>query len=732
MAKLKSKNVIFPLAGQHRAMGYQRQPPFTSVDCGNVLPRDATEQLARGGSRPGLARVFRTELGDGEPIRSLTTIRQLSQTSAHFGDNFSGAVPYTLGGPWLPLADFSELPRVLPLLPSCVLWYVFGGNPLSCGAMAPKQDDIDEGAGYVIEILVPPRLYSSNYYRWVGPYGEMAIVARMDGVNSYLTDGVLAHVNCVTNRLHLWVGESGVGTDSDSATLDRSAIRNGFVLRLLITEDKGTPSNGTIELQFLPLDGSASTSLEAAPTARPAGAYAGFWIKCEDGNENMSLIANFQWNYTIDASERAGTRVVAISGTDIYHEDSKGNMWPITTDATVTDGDVQLPAAELFGKLYIANGDEKVLMVEPCADTEAEQVAGSPESNAIATYESRLATAGSGESGGIPSGNDPYSWYMSAQNDATDWNTAGGLVTSAVSGNTGGIDTGKFPSPVTAFAAPSDDYLFIASVDAVAVFRGSPRRGASMDLLSSKVGFLGPMAYCITPGGRTFFLSRLGLYVLEGPVPPVPVSERMLPLALKNIDSVSNAVCLGYDPDRNAILISVSPWRGGTGVNYFYTLDPTGFWPVSFHADHQPFSMATVSADHLTAAGLILGCRDGYIRRFSRNAATDDGEAITSYVFIGPLKLGVNEGDSGLLAHLDAIMGGISGDVTWSLHVGDSAEEALVADAQESGTWSAGVADRESPFARGATCFLELSGTDRWTMESVRLAFEPYAVSTRS
>jgi len=739
MAKLKSKTLVFPLAGQNKAMGYQRQPPFTTIDCQDVFPRDTSSEMARGGSRPGLTNVFRDQLGDGEPIRSLATIRQLGQKAGHFGDDFFGQTPDYLGGPWeLMSQNFDYVPRIMPLMPGCVVWYDRYGYPINCGALAPEleEEEIDEEVTYSISILVPPAYQHATYKNWCGPYGKLGIVARSQSrVSPWSIDGVTAYMNCKVNTFHLVYYVAGDLAGSELVAISGPIVKAGFVLQMLICEDKGTPANGTIEARFIPLDGSETVSLELSPEKKSPGTEAGFWIECKEAAPgvapNYSVIESFQWNYSTDTAERAGTRVVAVSGTDIYNEDGKGGMSKITPSGLAVGGNIQLQAAEFFGKLYIANGTEKVLMVEPYAGTEAEQVTDSPESNTITSYLGRLVTAGGNEVDGNPSGSDPYNFYMSAQTDATNWDTGAGLMTSAVSGNTSGVDTGRFPSAITALAAPSDDYMFIASVDSVAVLRGSPRRGGPMDLLSSKVGFLGPMAYCITPDGRTFFLSRMGLYVLEGPVPPVAVSEQVLPLALKRIDSQANAVCLGYDPYRNGILICVSPWRGGTGINYFYTWDPPGFWPIRFAAEHQPFSMATVSADHLTAAGLILGCRDGYIRRFSGSSATDDGETITSYVLIGPIKLGVGEGDSGLLVHLDAIMAGTSGDVTWSLHMGDSAEEALVADAQETGTWSAGSSNRDSPFARGATCFLKLTGTNRWAMESIRLSIEPYVTSTK-
>ena len=74
--------VLFPPAGQGRRFGYQSQPPYTTFDCSNVRPFDTYEGRERGGSRPGIAKAYVTELGSGAPVQCLAPLRVVDNTQA--------------------------------------------------------------------------------------------------------------------------------------------------------------------------------------------------------------------------------------------------------------------------------------------------------------------------------------------------------------------------------------------------------------------------------------------------------------------------------------------------------------------------------------------------------------------------------------------------------------------------------------------------------------------------
>lgn len=64
----------FPAGGLVQRLDYQSQSPFTTPAALNFRTDDDSVSRERGGSRPGLAKAFSTQLGSGNPVRLLTDI----------------------------------------------------------------------------------------------------------------------------------------------------------------------------------------------------------------------------------------------------------------------------------------------------------------------------------------------------------------------------------------------------------------------------------------------------------------------------------------------------------------------------------------------------------------------------------------------------------------------------------------------------------------------------------
>lgn len=61
----------FPIMGLDQSRGVEDQDPMTSADLQNVRPFDATENRARGGSRPGLGSYVPKDSGNSNPVQCL-------------------------------------------------------------------------------------------------------------------------------------------------------------------------------------------------------------------------------------------------------------------------------------------------------------------------------------------------------------------------------------------------------------------------------------------------------------------------------------------------------------------------------------------------------------------------------------------------------------------------------------------------------------------------------------
>ena len=122
---------------------------------------------------------------------------------------------------------------------------------------------------------------------------------------------------------------------------------------------------------------------------------------------------------------------------------------------------------------------------------------------------------------------------------------------------------------------------------------------------------------------------------------------------------------------------------------------------------------------------MLLGGADGYIRKWDVTAKDDDGTAISSHVYLGPIlpsslgTVNVNE------IRMQLAKG--SSDVTLSVFRGNNAEDAYnQASALYSATFSAGRNVSERRRVQGHAVYLKLSNTtlaETWAMELLQAVF---------
>jgi hypothetical protein len=133
-------------------------------------------------------------------------------------------------------------------------------------------------------------------------------------------------------------------------------------------------------------------------------------------------------------------------------------------------------------------------------------------------------------------------------------------------------------------------------------------------------------------------------------------------------------------------------------------------------------------------ADLVVGCRDGYLRKFSDTAATDDGTNIESHVLIGPFRLTSDDATDAMLTEIHGVMADDAGAVTWRVVMGQSAEAATdaavdgiasvlagstPAGVSASGSWTERRNKVVRPRARGPWAVVWLSSSARWAYEAV-------------
>jgi hypothetical protein len=315
----------------------------------------------------------------------------------------------------------------------------------------------------------------------------------------------------------------------------------------------------------------------------------------------------------------------------------------------------------------------------------------------------------------------PHAWYMSRHGDETDWDYSQTDAEAAVAGTAS--EAGTPGKAVTALIAYKDDYLIIACKTEMWLMRGDPGYGGSLDKISGDVGIISPNAWCLGPQGELIFLSQHGIYILpqisEGSS-VVPLSSRTLPREFLDIDPGSYFASLEFDVRHNGVHVYI-PLRSSVGGNYWFVdWESKTFWPMDFDDDHEPTATYVLPAFGSVGGGIILGGRDGYLRRYDDQSTSDDGVAFTNYVLIGPVALG-QDGRTGKVSCMDAVLAENSGTVTWSYQVADTFEASVDASAADSGTWAAGLNATVVPVGTGQAMALKLTGPTAgdWALENI-------------
>lgn len=322
-------------------------------------------------------------------------------------------------------------------------------------------------------------------------------------------------------------------------------------------------------------------------------------------------------------------------------------------------------------------------------------------------------------------------WYASAIDDFTDWDYTEDWEDPSRAVAFTDAAMGELSGPITGLMPWGDDYGFLGCDNSLHILRGDPGAGGKLDLISHELGLIGDDAWCHTPEGDLLFMDWSGMFLVQkGSTTPQPVSREKLPSDLRDIDPSTYDVILRWDPKHDGAILSILPLTGASdsdpGEFWWFDWPTKSYWQLTFPTDKAPRYMEPFAwsggYDHV----LLMACDDGYLRHFHNTATTDDGTAITGYCSIGPIRIAGNELQDGMIRELVGTLGTDSGDATWKIFVGESAEDAAIATtARESGTWVAGRNRTERRVGRGGAMVLQLTGTTRWSFEGATAVLVP-------
>ena len=699
MAKKRAINIQFPLGGLDKRGAYRQQSPFTTTDALNVRPFATLEGRERGGSRPGLGISSFDQLGSG-PVRMLEAMSILSTTASleTWNDKFDS---YSLSAAWAAAAWDVHLPAILTSLESSI---VYSGTS---GVAVRSALAFDEAETYRIAMYVAQ--YEGAYH------GKFKIFARMDdttpnvevdGITAELVmeDGTGAYTGSVT------VAATSVDTvHAFTAGTDATAEAGWFILEIA-SDNIRCLWNGTVVLD--------TTAISAA-----TGKRFGFGMECTQ-RAGACLADIFEIQYVPETvALPSNTFLVASAGGDIYNEGFDNSM-TVVTPASGLDvrSDVSLAGVQIGQKLYIGDYDLDDTRVPKIYDpllgtlTNITASAGTVPKGCpcIARFRNRLVLAGEASA--------PHVWYMARQDDPTDWDYAEDDAQAAVAGTSS--EAGVPGEAIRALVSHSDDHLIMGCENSLWIMRGDPAAGGSLDNLSLTIGIVGPQAWTIGPSGELIFLSHDGIYILApgGTSYPISVSRQMLPQELLSTNALTSDVMMEYDVRDRGVHIYIVPKTPNDAVHWWMDWERKTFWPITLPGgatagDHEPTAICRHTSSITNSSGVILGGRDGYLRKFNSFLSEDEGTAFDSYVVLGPLPLG-NDVFEGKLVEIMSVLDDKSNDVTWEITPGDTYEGAVSGTAIDSGTWTKGSNYSQRPGGRGMAFTLKLTGGGKqWAVE---------------
>ena len=349
-------------------------------------------------------------------------------------------------------------------------------------------------------------------------------------------------------------------------------------------------------------------------------------------------------NITASAASQSSMVARSVTGCVVAGGDVKKYTSGAITAATNGTGalDSNAPvifSAPLFGVLYFADGvNEKQWTASTnTVATWAESagtmpINGSDHPRLIELWRSRIVLSGLK--------GDGHNWFMSKAGDGTDWDYAPASTTEtdAVAGNNS--QAGKIGEVVNCMIPYSDDLLIFGCDSSIWFMTGDPAAGGRIDNVSTVTGMAFGRPYTRDPAGRVYFMgSRGGIYSMSPGEPPKEVSGKRIDKRFREIDFSNTSIRMAYDHAVQGIWCFLTPLDGGATVHYFYDLRTDSFWPLSFaNASHNPSAVHVFDGDTAADRVMIVGGMDGYLRNFSSSAKSDDGSAISSYAYIGPIK----------------------------------------------------------------------------------------------
>lgn len=767
----------FPVGGLSRVTSYQSQPPFTTYDACNVRPVDSLDRRTRGGSRPGVNKEYYELLGSGNPIRMLGSVTYTAGGGALYDQElFEGS---SLGSKW---GTMSWVAGGFPTLSANSYGSATAAGSEQGAVRTAFSPTISTSSDYYIRMFIVPfeAAHHGEYAIWfrmndATPAGTTAgAVARLT-----LTD-----TGTYSGSLKVYV--AGVPTTYAFSTgTDTVAQAGWFTVKVsgntvtcywrgttLVTQAISAAAGQRIGFSTLATVAGGRTLIDTFRieyyTSGNPQPYTNVLLAVSNGilyrstiggqmvavaNTNSCNFATDRQIHMVDYQQKAyiadcgdpkasGTDGVQGTGTTKFDSATFADWTTLGIDTNNDCLEIYEVTGAMIAGIYrittVASGE---LTTSPAcnagAGTGKFRIMRAPKIYDPSTDTITIWTATTNY-GGVPLGcplialyldtimlggapHAPHLWNMSAQGDPLNWLYSALKSTGAVAGNNS--TAGQVGEPLTALIPFEDKYIVMGCRNSTWVLDGHPRFGGQIRSINRLVGPVSKSAWCKGPNSELIVLTLDGLY--SGNASGIKsVSREKMPRELLNIDPTAYTVMMAYDPVDRGIHIYQTSELGALQRHWWVDWVSKGFWPKTLSTSHEPTACYYYANTIAEDSGVLLGCRDGYIRKFRNEYEADDSTEIVSYVNIGPIMLAPT-GQDGLITELKCATAKGSGEVDWAVATAVTGNDVVTATAALTGTFALeGMNYAARPRLRGPAAMIKLSNGEvnrRWGIDWLQI-----------
>ena len=355
---------------------------------------------------------------------------------------------------------------------------------------------------------------------------------------------------------------------------------------------------------------------------------------------------------------------MGVSGGDIVKFTTSGVTTP-TGGSGALDADAYVQSTTLFKKAYWTDG-RQYRQYDPVTNLITEykstSAGGIPSRCAlIESWRGRIVLARSAD--------EPHNWFLSKKDDATNFDFFPPVPgeTDAVAGNNS--PAGLCPDIINSVVPYSEDILVFGCDHSIWMLDGDPAAGGRLELISDITGMAFGRPWAKDPNGVLYFFgSRGGIFRWTPGGLPERVSLMKIERQLQDVDLGDNYIRLIYNYADEGLHILQMPFGDGGSqlTHWFHELKTQSFSQDFFGSSSvtnvQPTAAMVIDGDAFDDRAVLFGCEDGFVRRWDRDALSDDTEEdgttpvpIDAKVLFGPLQRDAEE-SSGMETQFTGLM----------------------------------------------------------------------------